>query len=662
MWNDAVITNQGKELLAQWLQGGTFNLDKAATGQGTVSPSLLMGQTSLVSQKQTMSIIHMEKVEGGIRVQLQLTSEGVTTGYTVNQIGIWASLSGGGSKLAAIFQDDMGLTVPTYNEMPDFVFTFYATLQMSNEGEITVSIDPSTVVTRSDFNAHLNDNENPHKVTQKQLLDELQTATELADDDLLPFEDTSENGAKKISKANLRATLGLNTISMTGATVTLGSSLTYTGSQQTQTVSSVVVEGKTLTPGTDYIVSGNTGTAAGGYTLIVTGIGKYVGSTAKAWTIAKANGSASPSPSSVTVFGAKGATQTVTVTRSGDGTIDAASSDPGVAAVTVSGTTITIKALSTGSATIHVTVAAGSNHRATTCTFSVTAEILSSTLNDNTWEQIRKASDIDAGASLWPVGATKEIEVKGTVGTLSIDEKLWVFIIGFNHNANYEGSHKIHFQGFKTAQAGGTDVGLVDNGYGNGYTDGTKYFSINHWSYNNYGGWAACDARYDVLGSTNVAPSNYGSAKASGATGNDPTATCTTSPVEGTLMAALPSDLRAVMKPITKYTDNVAGGTNTSANVKATIDYLPLLAEFEVHGARTYANSYERNYQAQYAYYANGNSKIKYKHSAVTAAAVWWVRSPYYGYYDRWCTVNASGATYDYYTNNSRALAPAFAV
>ena len=662
MWNDAVITNQGKELLAQWLQGGTFNLDKAATGQGTISPSLLMGQTNLVSQKQTMSIIHMEKVEGGIRVQLQLTSEGVTAGYTVNQIGIWASLSGGGSKLAAIFQDDTGLTVPTYDEMPDFVFTFYATLQMNNEGEITVSIDPSTVVTRSDFNAHLNDNENPHKVTQKQLLDELQPATELADDDLLPFEDTSENGAKKISKANLRATLGLNTISMTGATVTLGSSLTYTGNQQTQTVSPVVVEGKTLTPGTDYIVSGNTGTVAGGYTLIITGIGKYVGSTAKAWTIAKANGSASPSSSSVTVFGAKGATQTVTVTRSGDGTIDAASSDPGVAAVTVSGTTITIKALSTGSATIHVTVAAGSNHKATTCTFSVTAEILSSTLNDNTWEQIRKASDIDAGASLWPVGATKEIEVKGTIGTLSIDEKLWVFIIGFNHNANYEGSHKIHFQGFKTAQAGGTDVGLVDNGYGNSYTDGTKYFSINHWSYNNYGGWAACDARYDVLGSTNVAPSNYGSAKASGATGNDPTATCTTSPVEGTLMAALPSDLRAVMKPITKYTDNVAGGTNASANVKATIDYLPLLAEFEVHGARTYANSYERNYQAQYAYYANGNSKIKYKHSAVTTVAVWWVRSPYCGNPTYWCGVFASGATYRYPTYGSRALAPAFAV
>lgn len=109
-------------------------------------------------------------------------------------------------------------------------------------------------------------------------------------------------------------------------------------------------------------------------------------------------------------------------------------------------------------------------------------------------------------------------------------------------------------------------------------------------------------------------------------------------------MAALPSDLRAVMKPITKYTDNVAGGTNNASNISATIDYLPLLAEFEIFGKRTYANSYEKNYQAQYAYYANGNSKVKYKHSDATAAAAWWSRSPWYGYYGGWCAASSSGA------------------
>lgn len=127
-------------------------------------------------------------------------------------------------------------------------------------------------------------------------------------------------------------------------------------------------------------------------------------------------------------------------------------------------------------------------------------------------------------------------------------------------------------------------------------------------------------------------------------------------------MAALPSDLRAVMKPITKYTDNVAGGTNNASNISATIDYLPLLAEFEIFGKRIYANSYEKNYQAQYAYYANGNSKVKYKHSDATAAAAWWSRSPCSYCYAYWCFASSSGAAGNGYTSYSRALAPAFAV
>lgn len=69
-------------------------------------------------------------------------------------------------------------------------------------------------------------------------------------------------------------------------------------------------------------------------------------------------------------------------------------------------------------------------------------------------------------------------------------------------------------------------------------------------------------------------------------------------------MAALPSDLRAVMQPMTIYTDNTGGGSDNASYVTKTTDYLPLLAEYEIFGTRTYANSAEKNYQAQYAYYA----------------------------------------------------------
>ena len=89
-------------------------------------------------------------------------------------------------------------------------------------------------------------------------------------------------------------------------------------------------------------------------------------------------------------------------------------------------------------------------------------------------------------------------------------------------------------------------------------------------------------------------------------------------------MAALPADLRAVMKPITKYTDAVGNASNVAANVKTSVDYLPLLAEFEIFGTRSYANQYEQNSQLQYDYYKAGNSKVKYRHSATGSTAVWW--------------------------------------
>ena len=125
--------------------------------------------------------------------------------------------------------------------------------------------------------------------------------------------------------------------------------------------------------------------------------------------------------------------------------------------------------------------------------------------------------------------------------------------------------------------------------------------------------------------------------------GYNATTTCATLPVANTLMSCLPVDLRAVMKPITKWTDNVGGSGNTEEKVTATIDYLPLLAEFEIFGTRTMANSFEQNHQAQYEYYSTGNTKIKYKHLATSNAAYWWERSPRYDNMKIFCRVGDSG-------------------
>ena len=74
--------------------------------------------------------------------------------------------------------------------------------------------------------------------------------------------------------------------SITGATVTLGTSLTYSGSKQTQNVSEVKLGDKILNTA-DYTLSDNTATNAGSYNLTVTGTGNYTGSIQQAFTVAK---------------------------------------------------------------------------------------------------------------------------------------------------------------------------------------------------------------------------------------------------------------------------------------------------------------------------------------------------------------------------------------
>jgi hypothetical protein len=288
-------------------------------------------------------------------------------------------------------------------------------------------------------------------------------------------------------------------------------------------------------------------------------------------------------------------------------------------------------------------------------------------LANSSWGAISIVSEAGLGADYWAVGDTKSVLINGTVGRLSLSTTLYVFIIGIDHNTAKEGAG-ITFQGFKTAQTGGTDVCLCDSYYSQYQSyNGTKYFQLNHWGTSNnygtnYGGWKGCDMRYDILGSTNIPPSGYGAVPTTARVGYDAEDTTATEPVANTLMSALPADLRKVMKPMTIYTDNKGNSSNTAANVTTSVDYLPLLAEFEIFGSRRYANQYEAAQQEQYAYYANGNSKVKYKHNGTSTAANWWERSPYYNNAANFCRVlPGGGANYDF-SSFSYGLAPAFRV
>lgn len=248
---------------------------------------------------------------------------------------------------------------------------------------------------------------------------------------------------------------------------------------------------------------------------------------------------------------------------------------------------------------------------------------ISRVLDENSWKAIKWASENNVGANFWSVGDCKQITMNGRVsdGLTLTDYTAWVYIIGFNHNAEREGNG-IAFQGFK-ATKNGTPVCLTEYGYGTEHESGTR-FKMNN-TKTNAGGWQASLMRKNVM------------------------------PL---IKASFPADLQAVIKTSTIYT---AAGTG-NIECTASDDDVFLLGEYEVFGVIANATSQEPNYLKQYAYYSAGNSKVKYKHDSTGTAAWWWLRSPFARYSDHFCLISTSGSDSGNGASVSYGVSPAFKV
>ena len=268
---------------------------------------------------------------------------------------------------------------------------------------------------------------------------------------------------------------------------------------------------------------------------------------------------------------------------------------------------------------------------------NVDLALVDSVLNNNSWATIKKVSDAGQGENYWSIGDRKAVTLNGTVGKLSLSNvTIYAFIIGFNHNASVEGTNRIHFQLAKTALSGGKDVALCDSSY-NSRVSTTGYFSMNS-SNTNSGGWKSSQMRTKICGTSLASYS-------------------------GTIIAVIPAELRAVLKPVAKYTDNTGdGGGSNASYITATTDYFFLLSEYEVFGSISYGNTNEKNKQAQYSYYSAGNRKVKYNHSATSKAVVWWLRSPYAGYSAFFVSAGSGGTAGTDNAYHSFGFAPGFCV
>lgn len=235
----------------------------------------------------------------------------------------------------------------------------------------------------------------------------------------------TENGVTKTATTSV--TVNRKTIS---AVPSQSGTLTYNGGSQSPTWNNYST--------TQLTIGGTTsGTNAGSYTATFTPKSNYRWAdgttTAKSvsWSIGKAAGSLSISPTSMTLDTTT-KSKTITVTRSGDGTISAVSSNTAAATVSVSGNTVTVTGKANGSATITISVAAGANYTAPTSkTCAVTVSFLKDNFADNDWSAIIAACHSGSVPSTWVVGNSKTMTINGA--SYQVD------IIGKNHDTYASG-------------------------------------------------------------------------------------------------------------------------------------------------------------------------------------------------------------------------------
>lgn len=337
------------------------------------------------------------------------------------------------------------------------------------------------------------------------------------------------------------------------------------------------------------------------------------------WVIEKAQGNVDLSISSATFTDSN--TKTIAVSRLGTGTITAVSSNPKIVSITnINQTTgvITVKPLvKYGESTIVVSVAEDANYTKSNKGITLTVNNENASLNSYTWDEIADIIQTGDAEKYFKAGNYKDIifptEIALDSGKKIEANSTWrAYIIGINHNPELEGYNRVHFCIGKTTD--GKEICLEDK----------KMNSMD----TNSGGWNSCVMKTWL---------------------------------NETFYNALPTDLKNVITECTKYTDNTGRSSNSEGNVTSTSQKIWLMAEFEVFGTRTRANQYEQNKQAQYDYYKNGNSRVRYGHSSGSAQS-WWLRSPYYRDEFVFCVVTSNGGIDGDYAANARRFVPCFTV
>lgn len=151
-WNEVAVTKAGEAMLNDLLAGRRLTVLSAWGGTGETEPESLADLENLAGERVPLELLDVENGLDGKTVKIQISNTGVTEGYTLRQIGVFAQVDEGPEQLLCVYQDrDQrgrrgGVEVPAQADCPTFLLEFYGFLKITNGVKFEVDLSRSGAV------------------------------------------------------------------------------------------------------------------------------------------------------------------------------------------------------------------------------------------------------------------------------------------------------------------------------------------------------------------------------------------------------------------------------------------------------------------------------------------------------------------------------------
>lgn len=201
---DYTLTNNGAVLMTQVAAGRTIFFTRTESGSGySANPAVLQ---NVIDKKQDMFLEEVLFENRQATIKTVLSNMQLEEGYQLRQIGVYAKLEGDeADTLVIIGQQYNGEKIPPYGE-GIIQIEYDIAMKVSGTGNVIIEGVGTGYVTKGQFMAHLNDHNNPHQVTKKQI--GLELVPNVGTDDQTPAFEEAEERENIVSGEKLSVIMG----------------------------------------------------------------------------------------------------------------------------------------------------------------------------------------------------------------------------------------------------------------------------------------------------------------------------------------------------------------------------------------------------------------------------------------------------------------------